>query len=85
MHYIVETDRRYSIKQTWYKTVEAYIAHYQLKLDEHLMNKDTNCTRDKHEINMFYAQYFDVCSFVSDSIPITCSQSHHSNHVTICN
>ena len=38
MNYIVEIDRPYSVKQAWYKASDADIAHYQLKLDDHLNN-----------------------------------------------
>ena len=38
INYIVEIDRPYSVKQAWYKASDADIAHYQLKLDDHLNN-----------------------------------------------
>ena len=88
MNYIVEIDRPYSVKQTWYKASDADIAHYQLKLDDHLNNmyiddqllhcKDINCMRHKRDISMCHAQLIDVCSSASNSIPTTSSRSHRS-------
>ena len=88
MNYIVEIDRPYSVKQAWYKASDADIAHYQLKLDDHLNNmyiddqllhcKDINCIRHKRDISMCYSQLIDICSSASDSIPTTSSPSHHS-------
>ena len=87
-NYIVEIDRPYSVKQAWYKASDADIAHYQLKLDDHLNNmyiddqllhcKDINCIRHKRYISMCYSQLIDICSSASDSIPTTSSPSHHS-------
>ena len=86
MSYIVEIDRPYSVKQAWYKTSEADIAHYQLNLDDHLNNmyiddqllhgKHINCMR--RDISMCYAQLIDICSSASDSISTTSSRSHRS-------
>ena len=88
MSYIVEIDRPYSVKQAWYKGSGADIAHYQLKLDDHLNNmyiddqllhcKDINCMRHKCDISMCYSQLNDICSSASDSIPTTSSRSHRS-------
>ena len=88
MNYIVQIDRPYSVKQAWYKASDADIAHYQLKLNDHLNNmyiddqllhcKDINCIRHKRDISMCYSQLIDICSSASDSIPTTSSPSHHS-------
>ena len=88
MSNIVEIDHPYSVKQAWYKASDADIAHCQLNLDDHLTNmyiddqvlhwKDINCMRHKCDISMCYAQWIDVCSSASDSIPTTPSRSHRS-------
>ena len=88
MSYIVEIDRPYSVKQTWYKASDFDIAQYQLNLDDNLNNmyigdqllhcKYINCMRHKRDISMCYAQLIDACSSASDLIPNTSSRSHHS-------